>query len=90
MRIHYESHRFGEKAHNFIGVANTIIEEYMDQGFALTLRQLYYQFVARNFLPNDVRSYGKLGALISKARRAGHIDWNAIEDRTRFLRKNAH
>ena len=90
MRIRYETYRFRKEARELIAVANTIIEEYMDQGFVLTLRQLYYQFVARNFLPNDVHSYGRLGGLISKGRRAGLIDWNAIEDRTRFLRKNAH
>ena len=30
-----------------IDQANAIIDEYEEQGFALTLRQLYYQFVAR-------------------------------------------
>jgi hypothetical protein len=30
-----------------VGQANTIIEEYLAQGFALTLRQLFYQFAAR-------------------------------------------
>ena len=71
-----------------IETANTIINEYQEQGFTLTLRQLYYQFVARGLLANEQRHYDNLGKLISKGRLQGLIDWNAIEDRTRFLRGN--
>ena len=67
--------------------ANEIIEEYRAQGYDLTLRQLYYQFVARDLLPNTVKSYDNLGSLISDARLAGLVDWLAIEDRTRSLHK---
>lgn len=77
---------FHAKSYALINFANKIIEEYKEQGFTLTLRQLYYQFVARDILPNKQRSYDNLGALISDARLAGLIDWDAIEDRTRFLR----
>lgn len=70
--------------------ANEIIEEYRRQGFTLTLRQLYYQFVARDLIENKEREYKNLGTLISKARLAGQIDWNAIEDRTRNLRALPH
>ena len=77
---------FHAKSYGLINYANTIIAEYQAAGFTLTLRQLYYQFVARDILPNKQRSYDNLGTLISDARLAGLIDWNAIEDRTRFLR----
>lgn len=60
-----------------------IIQEYQAQGLKLTLRQLYYQFVSRDLIPNTQRSYQKLGKTIGKARMAGLIDWNAIEDRGR-------
>lgn len=60
-----------------------IIDEYLAQGFRLTLRQLYYQFVSRALIPNTERSYKNLGTLVSKARVAGMIDWDAIEDRGR-------
>lgn len=63
-----------------------IINEYEAQGFNLTLRQLYYQFVSRDIIPNNDRSYKKLGNIISDARRAGLISWLSIVDRTRFLR----
>lgn len=69
---------------------NRIIEEYQEQGYELTLRQVYYQLVARGFIPNNERSYKNVGNLISEARLAGLIDWNAIVDRTRHLRKNTH
>jgi hypothetical protein len=64
--------------------ANEIIEEYRRQGFWLTLRQLYYQFVARDLLEeNTMAQYKKLGRTICDGRDAGLIDWDSIEDRTR-------
>jgi hypothetical protein len=63
--------------------ANEIIAEYMPLGFVLTLRQLFYQFVARDWLPNTTLHYKNLGTIIGKARDGGLIDWSAIEDRTR-------
>lgn len=66
-----------------VGIANSIIDEYRRIGMTLTLRQLYYQFVARGHIPNNLQEYKALGDLISKARLAGLVDWSAIEDRTR-------
>jgi hypothetical protein len=63
--------------------ANEIIAEYDAQGFVLTLRQLYYQFVARSLIENKQTEYKRLGSIIKEGRRAGLIDWGAIEDRTR-------
>lgn len=56
----------------------------------LTLRQLYYQFVARALIPNTMQSYKRLGDILNKARLAGLLDWNFIVDRTRNLRSNSH
>lgn len=66
-----------------IQIANQIIAQYLAAGLQLTLRQLYYQFVAHYDLPNTEKSYKNLGKLISDGRLAGLIDWNAIEDRGR-------
>lgn len=55
--------------------------EYADT--RLTLRQLYYQFVSRNLITNEEKSYKNLAGLISDARLAGLINWDAIEDRGR-------
>ena len=67
--------------------ARTIIGQREILGFTLTLRQLFYQFVARGLIANDQTEYKRLGEYMSDARRAGYIDWDAIQDRTRFLRE---
>lgn len=62
-----------------IETANKIIDEYLQAGYSLSLRQLYYQFVARGLLENSERSYKSLGSLISDARMAGLVAWDAID-----------
>ena len=62
---------------------NKIITEYAQAGYKLTLRQLYYQLVSRDIVPNNKREYAKLSTLLVKGRMAGIVDWNAIEDRIR-------
>ncbi|MHB0922649.1 MAG: hypothetical protein ACYC3H_01620 [Bellilinea sp.] len=62
---------------------NQVLEEYRRQGYRLSLRQLYYQLVARDRIPNSLRSYKNIGNLVSNARQAGMIDWGMIEDRNR-------
>lgn len=88
--ICYEDKKFTPASLKLIESANTIIMEYQLQGFDLTLRQLYYQFVSRDLLPNKQREYKRLGGIVNDARLAGLIDWDAIVDRTRNLRKLAH
>lgn len=68
-----------------VNTAAAIIREYKGQGYILTLRQLYYQFVSRDLIENTERSYKNLGKIIAKARMAGLISWDAIEDRGRGL-----
>lgn len=63
--------------------ANDILEEYAEQGYRLTLRQLYYQLVARDMVPNAVREYSKLSETCVIGRMNGLIDWDAMEDRLR-------
>lgn len=86
----YVERRFNGATRQVIDQANHIIDEYAAQGFDLTLRQLYYQFVARAILPNTVQSYKRLGGIISDARLAGLIDWDRITDRTRNIRALSH
>lgn len=85
-RIAYEEWNPSEKSLDIVHRANSVCAEYHQQGYDLTLRQLYYQFVARGWLANNQRNYKSLGATIDKARKAGLIDWNFIVDRTRNLR----
>lgn len=62
---------------------NVIIDRYQKQNLRLTLRQLYYQLVSRNVITNEEKSYKTLGKLVSDARLAGLMSWDAIEDRIR-------
>lgn len=87
-KITYIRKRFNNESRAIIIQANQIIEDYAAQGFVLTLRQLYYQFVARGLMENKQSEYKRLGSIINDARLAGWIDWDAIEDRTRDLEKN--
>lgn len=65
--------------------ANEFIAEYERQGLVLTVRQLYYRFVAKDLIPNTFRSYKNFSNMIDMGRKRGLIDWSAIEDRTRNL-----
>ncbi|MEI7026179.1 hypothetical protein [Paenibacillus sp. y28] len=90
MKIQYREIKFRSGSLRLIEQVNQIIEDYQELGYSLTLRQVYYQLVARDVIPNTERSYKNLGNLIADGRIAGLIDWTAIEDRTRNLRGNAH
>jgi hypothetical protein len=65
---------------------NTILDDYQAQGLRLTLRQLYYQLVTKNVIPNTEKSYKRLSSIVSDARLGGLMDWAAIEDRVRVPR----
>lgn len=49
----YKTKRFNRNSLLIINQADEIISEYADAGYDLTLRQLYYQFVARDLFPDD-------------------------------------
>lgn len=89
-KVKYQEHAFGAKGLLIIKQANEIIAQYAAQGYVLTLRQLYYQFVSRDLIANKVTEYKRLGSIINDARLAGLIDWHSIEDRTRNLAAMPH
>ena len=62
---------------------NQILTDYEQDNLLLTLRQLYYQLVSKDLIPNTQKEYKNLGNLVSNARQAGLIDWDMIEDRGR-------
>jgi hypothetical protein len=89
-----------------IDVIDGVLRDYSDAGYDLTLRQLYYQMIAKDLFPdswidpvynrknglapdtkNTVKSYKRLGDIVSKAREAGLLDWGHIVDRGRELEK---
>ncbi len=55
MKITYVERKFSSHVMQAIDAVITIIAEYTAEGYRLTLRQLYYQFVARDTFPNDRR-----------------------------------
>lgn len=81
----YIPRKFNTIQLNTIDNANKIIAEYEPAGMSLTVRQLYYQFVARGMMENDISNYNRFGSLLSDARLAGLVSWTAIEDRGRAL-----
>jgi hypothetical protein len=87
-KIRYKRKKFKDSSIEIIAMAIIILEEYDRQGFKMTLRQLYYQMVARDYIPNKFSEYKRVGKIIADARECGLISWDAIEDRGRFMRGN--
>jgi hypothetical protein len=79
----YKPRRFKAASLALIDHANAIIAEYQAADFKLALRQLYYQFVARDLFQNTFKNYKLLGRTMVFARNAGESDWDAMEDRSR-------
>ncbi len=67
-------------------IINSIIEvcnEYRRGGYVLTLRQLYYQLVGKDLIPNKDKVYKKLSSLKDEVVYSGMVDWDVFEDRGR-------
>lgn len=84
----YQRFNFADSTLKLIDTMNKIIAAYTEKGFVLTVRQLYYQLVARDVIENTQKSYKRVTSIANDARLAGLMDWDAIEDRTRsFVRR---
>ena len=59
-----------------------IIEEFRKH-WPLTVRQVYYQAVAREIVANVPSEYTKISRLLTQARMNDILPWEAIEDRSR-------
>lgn len=79
----YKHINFTQPKLELIEVCNDIIRDYQRQGYTMSVRQLYYQLVARDAIENTVQSYKRIADTINDARMAGLVRWDAIEDRTR-------
>jgi len=89
MREQFREKRFQKKSKELLLQTIDILNEYKQKDIVVTLRQLYYQLVARGFIPNTDKEYRKLSGLLTDARYCGLIDWNAIEDRVRIPHKHS-
>lgn len=84
--------KLGQATLDIIYAANHVLAEYASKGHSVTLRQLYYQFVARGYTGgvNTKAMYENIGRAINTGRLAGLISWTSIEDRGRNLRGLNH
>lgn len=87
MKTKYRDIRLSDSNRSRLAMVNSIVQEYQGQGLVLTLRQLYYQLVSRDVIPNRSDEYNKLSKLLKEGRMAGIVDWEAIEDRLRVPKK---
>lgn len=85
MKIAFTSNlRLSKSNVQLLDTINEILDDYIDQGYVLTLRQLYYQLVSKDIIPNNDKEYAKISTILKKGRMAGIVDWSAIEDRVRI------
>lgn len=90
MREQFIEKNFAKKSLDRLELVTKILDQYRGQGYDLSLRQLYYQLVARDYIENSQRSYKRLGNLVNDARLAGVVDWDMIADRGRSTESNPH
>lgn len=67
-----------------------IVDAYRAKNLKINLRGIYYQLVTKNLIPNKREEYDRLKEIVGRARMAGMLHWESIEDRTRRLRENNH
>lgn len=89
MKEKFRDIRFGARALEWIDKINQVVAEYAAMGYDLTARQVHYQFVSRNWYRNTGANVKNLESLISDARLAGLVDWDAIKDRGRVTHTTA-
>lgn len=85
MKQQYKEINLRRDTLELIEFINRLIASYQAQGFLLSVRQLYYQLVARAIVENTEKSYKRVASIINDGRLAGLIDWDAIEDRGRDI-----
>jgi hypothetical protein len=70
-----------------IDYCNHIIGEYESKGFIMSVRQVYYQAVARGYTggENSGKMYDRIQGALNTGRWQGLVSWTALEDRERNL-----
>jgi hypothetical protein len=79
----FRHRRFREASLSLLASLSEIASAYGAAGLRLTVRQLYYQCVARGWIENNECKYQKIIRLVTDAREAGLFNWDSIEDRGR-------
>lgn len=86
MKEKFTSERFNRANTILLKNINDILEDYYNQGYRLSLRQIYYQLVSRDLISNNDKEYTKIMHIVRKGRLNGDIDWSFVEDRIRSAR----
>ncbi len=68
---------------NVVSNILAVVDSYKKMGYKLSLRQLYYQLVKANVIPNEEEVYKRLSGIVDDCRYSGRLDWAMIEDRGR-------
>jgi hypothetical protein len=76
------SNKLRESTRTLVNASLDVINGLADF-WPLTLRQIYYQLVALLVLGNRLGEYKRLSRVLSDARIAGLVPWEAMEDRSR-------
>ena len=82
-KIKYISKSMHDSTRNLLDDMISIIENYEQKGYRLTVRQVYYQLVSRNIIPNEDLSYRRTSKVLETARMMGLVDWDTIVDSAR-------
>lgn len=89
-KVCYIEKKFNSANQLLVDYMNRVVREYQHEGYDLTVRQLYYQLVARDVIPNNLQEYKRIASIINDAKLAGQMDWDAIVDRTREFITQPH
>lgn len=82
----FERRKFTEERAQRIYRIRQLVEEYGAQGMNVSVRQVYYQFVARGWAPSGDRTYDQVQSDLNVGRLAGLVPWHYVVDRGRGLR----
>lgn len=82
--ICYVPKTFSKPHQQILEWVEEVLEEY--KGYRLTVRQMFYQLVARDLIKNDDRNYKRIADVINDGRLAGVLPWDGFEDRGRSLK----
>lgn len=85
MKESYEDWSPNAETMRLLVLIDQMCTDYVAQDLMLSVRQLYYQLVARGIVENTERSYQRVVNIITRGRMAGYLDWDAIEDRGRDI-----
>ena len=74
---------WAEKKLTIVKAIINVCNSYAKSGYNMTLRQLYYQLVAKDLIPNHDKVYKKLSKVKDDVVYGGYVDWDVFEDRGR-------